>query len=131
MLDLQTLWTRRKTYIAKKQIYILWTLNNSPVSIISEFWVFSKVPELLRIPAYLSRFIANFKTSLNKEKINLDKKSTIEEISFAERLWFMYLEKDIFSVNSMSRARKRFGLYYYLWNYHIYNGTTEGVRWVW
>ena len=50
---------------------------------------FSSFDKPLWVTAYLLRFFANLKNSLNKERINLGNEMTIEEKLFAERLWIV------------------------------------------
>ena len=70
---------------------------------------FSSFDKPLRLTPYLSCYIANLKNCLNKERINLGKQITTEEKSFAEGLWIIYEQTDIFSSKQYEQLKSDLG----------------------
>ena len=70
------------------------------------------------VTAYILRFIVNLKNSLNKEGINLGRKGTTEKL-FEERLWAIYVQKDIFSSKQYEQLKNDLVFYYCRLNYQM------------
>ena len=63
----------------------------------------------LKFTTHFLQLIRNLKNSLHKEKINLDKEITIEEKSFAELFWIIYVQMDISSSKRYKQLTKGLG----------------------
>ena len=107
-----------KNLVFNESVTLLSTVNNSKKVFVHRDSVdlhfidiekFGSYRKLLRITAYILRFIDNLKRSLKKETLNLNKTVSVSEINFAENLWIINIQKNLFDDKQYEQLKNDLG----------------------